>query len=967
MNQWLSWYTISIFFFLIYSFCCASQKDSAHEIIVFSHKIINKENIERYFTENVLIADITFESDVIFQKEEFFYLLGFQKNSYINYNHIMTALEFFVKKNKFIMIKMTIFTDENGSIRLHFIFESEWTFRKVKIHKIYRGKHLFKHLYILERGDIFDESKHNHSIAKIKDFLTSNGYFDATINSHFEYDKNTKEVITHISIKKGVCFCCGPITIDIINEDDIIGEYEDLGKIIRKKVLHSLSGQFFSKDLLDTHLRELKNYLAKKGFLHSAIEIKQEIDSSHGLVTIQFNITIQQKREITFFGHHFFSKQELLSKILEFGQSVWLLPASLLEEEIIREYKKKGFLNVEVKAQEEKEHSFFVIKEGPRAVVKKVEIKNGTLSDHNIVIKECFKKLIKHGYFDAQLYEEAVSALTAIYSEKGFLTFTIVGYELISTTVDNEYILTLFVDEGVKKYITHISIAEYPELEKEDIFKKNESNEKIIFDVKTVEQQRIWLTKHFQSLGYLHPRCKPTIESQGEDVSITWMIETGEKIHFGKTIITGSNTFPFSYLEHFFFYKEGDAWNQDDIKRSFRALKDLEIFETIHFSADHADTRSDKPMLLKLHMDDRYEVRARAGLELQHVRKYQTFTGLTYKIGGTTIIKNPTNSADQLRFDFDFARSHQEVVGKYRRPWFITNPFFTSLQVYHIVYEQPGFRVDSNVNDIYTVIQNGFFVGLQKKTKYTDIGWNNGCEWMKLHIKDDEELLSFAHAIDFEPRLIDKTVPFFFTEPTIMLERLDDVLNPTKGGICLFSLKMMIPLVSKYKDSFFFKGLFEQSFFIPMRKVVAALRFRCGHIFYREFSGIMPSERFYLGGSHSLRGYEADLAPPLGIFTDDDGKKHIVPRGGKTMLNANIELRFPVWKKIGGVIFQDLGALSGTMFADFKTQDLLASTGFGVRIFTPLGPLRFDIGWRWRKQLKIERSFAWFLTFGQAF
>jgi len=55
------------------------------------------------------------------------------------------------------------------------------------------------------------------------------------------------------------------------------------------------------------------------------------------------------------------------------------------------------------------------------------------------------------------------------------------------------------------------------------------------------------------------------------------------------------------------------------------------------------------------------------------------------------------------------------------------------------------------------------------------------------------------------------------------------------------------------------------------------------------------------------------------------------------------------------------------MFADFKPQDILAATGFGLRIFTPIGPLRFDIGWKWRKQLPIERSFAWFLTFGQAF
>src|SRR5438132_14386605 len=130
------------------------------------------------------------------------------------------------------------------------------------------------------------------------------------------------------------------------------------------------------------------------------------------------------------------------------------------------------------------------------------------------------------------------------------------------------------------------------------------------------------------------------------------------------------------------------------------------------------------------------------------------------------------------------------------------------------MYDQIGFRVDSKLNDVYKVIQNGFLCGIEKKMQHFDFGWNNGCEWMKLHIKADEVLLSFAHAIDFKPQFIDKSIPFFFTEPTIMLERLDDALNPTRGGVTLFSLKMMLPLIKKYKDSFFFKGLFEQSLFV---------------------------------------------------------------------------------------------------------------------------------------------------------
>ena len=85
------------------------------------------------------------------------------------------------------------------------------------------------------------------------------------------------------------------------------------------------------------------------------------------------------------------------------------------------------------------------------------------------------------------------------------------------------------------------------------------------------------------------------------------------------------------------------------------------------------------------------------------------------------------------------------------------------------------------------------------------------------------------------------------------------------------------------------------------------------------------------------------------------------------MVNVNAEVRFPIYKPLGGVVFQDVGALSSNKFADFNTRDILAGTGIGLRLATPIGPLRFDIAGKWAKVPKNIRSYAWFLTFGQAF
>jgi len=100
---------------------------------------------------------------------------------------------------------------------------------------------------------------------------------------------------------------------------------------------------------------------------------------------------------------------------------------------------------------------------------------------------------------------------------------------------------------------------------------------------------------------------------------------------------------------------------------------------------------------------------------------------------------------------------------------------------------------------------------------------------------------------------------------------------------------------------------------------------------------------------------------------DECNVKHCVPQGGSAMVNACFEARIPIYAGLKGVIFQDFGALSHTRFADLKAQGVLAGTGFGLLYNTPMGPLRFDIGWKWKCPEPFNRSYAWFLSLGQIF
>src|SRR5438477_5539204 len=135
MNQFLRHWIVVLFLFFC-SLCHSMQEYvQAETLVVLSSKTIDTELIARHFPTDILVKKISFQSDTTFQKEEFFHLLGFKENDQINQKYIIAALERFLKKNKFVSITIHISQSED-SMSLHFIFESEWTFRKIKIHNV---------------------------------------------------------------------------------------------------------------------------------------------------------------------------------------------------------------------------------------------------------------------------------------------------------------------------------------------------------------------------------------------------------------------------------------------------------------------------------------------------------------------------------------------------------------------------------------------------------------------------------------------------------------------------------------------------------------------------------------------------------------------------------------------------------------------------------------------------------------
>jgi outer membrane translocation and assembly module TamA len=124
------------------------------------------------------------------------------------------------------------------------------------------------------------------------------------------------------------------------------------------------------------------------------------------------------------------------------------------------------------------------------------------------------------------------------------------------------------------------------------------------------------------------------------------------------------------------------------------------------------------------------------------------------------------------------------------------------------------------------------------------------------------------------------------------------------------------------------------------------------------------SERFFAGGDSTIRGYALDsVGAPETISANG------FPTGGNAVLLLNGELRFPVWRDFGAVVFVDGGNVFRRV-TEFDIGELRGSVGFGVRYRSPVGPIRIDLGFKMDRRENrgtLEPRTALHFSLGQSF
>lgn len=297
-----------------------------------------------------------------------------------------------------------------------------------------------------------------------------------------------------------------------------------------------------------------------------------------------------------------------------------------------------------------------------------------------------------------------------------------------------------------------------------------------------------------------------------------------------------------------------------------------------------------------------------------------------------------TGDKVNLHWEFGGAGDGKNYTLSYTRPWINDNGDSLGASIFNRIYEYDDYDANGDkvaeydkrrkgwnltwghVSDEY---RTNYFNFESSKESYDDHdGFETGEVMDKYLAKNN---ITDYHDSDWYKAIMDNfgtTNSFTFTH---VFDNRDNYFNASKGRRISFAAQWGGHGLGGDYD--FYKFTAEGRFYKALGNGhILALRLLGGYI----DGDVSYGNLFDLGGSDTLRGYE-----------DDQFK-------GKKMYAATLEYRFPIAKKVQGVLFTDAGSTWGIdegKIPWYTDDDSLNwSVGVGIRLQTPIGPIRLDYG-----------------------
>ena len=405
-------------------------------------------------------------------------------------------------------------------------------------------------------------------------------------------------------------------------------------------------------------------------------------------------------------------------------------------------------------------------------------------------------------------------------------------------------------------------------------------------------------------------------------VAVRLEIAAGPAVTFGPTEVRGLSRVEPGAVERHVAWREGDRFDSRLVRRTRRSLLSTGLFDSVVLTRGDPDPAGATPMRLEL----TESARRLAGAGL----KYGTDQGLGANVYWEH--HNLLGDGERLRLEVTAAERLRSGAATLRLPAFLRDDQTLALT---------GI-VSSEQQDAYDVDKLALGASVERQLTPA-LSASIGSTFERSFVTDSGQAQDFT---------------LFGFPLGLGWDTADDPLDP-RGGV---RASLLGTPYSDFADDGNQFGILKATAswylaFDAARDWVLATRAEAGTVVGQPRSGVPPDKRFYAGGGNSIRGYAYQLVGPL----DADN----TPTGGGSLLTAGVELRVRLSEDFGGVAFLD----GGNVYEGHVPRpgaELLYGAGVGVRYYTPIGPLRFDIAMPLERR-DVDDAFQIYLSLGQAF
>ncbi|MBD3258970.1 outer membrane protein assembly factor BamA [candidate division GN15 bacterium] len=546
-----------------------------------------------------------------------------------------------------------------------------------------------------------------------------------------------------------------------------------------------------------------------------------------------------------------------------------------------------------------------------------------------------------HFYFSEEILRSDLTRIRQFYQREGFLLVDVQASRVERDAEDESVRLTITVQEhtpvdvGDVDYRLQLNQPSDSDFASEivaECWPARDVHSGRRFRDELVRNDRRMIDSHFVNAGYPYVDVDYTLEvdAASNTVDVVWDITPGPRTFFGGVSITGNEYVSEDLIRRYVVFDRGDLFRQQLINESQNRIFELGMFHVVVVKALLERNRGDSAAV-EITIEEAPRLSTRFGLGYGDEEKFRAFSN--------------SRLLDFLgrgrRLDFDLKHSDIEPYGVSVT---VTQPLFLSIDNSLVI--NPHLRKQEE--PAYTVRRIGGRVRVDRRFgQYLNGYVGYGVERVSL---DTNSVAVDVDTIASAQDLYNKSAVIVGMSYDNALPRF----NPSGGFNTTLSLTYTG--VGFSSDFQYVKVVADVRTYQKVAGMVLALKLKAGSIEPTGEDDLVPVEdRFYAGGNSSVRGWDRYRLGPV----DSEGQ----PRGGKSLIEAGVELRYPIWGDFGGAVFYDLGNV-WTDPVGYALGELEYAAGGGLRYQTPIGPVRVDVGW---PVFSDKKRAEFFLSVGHAF